>query len=213
MSAHPTVFVVDDDQSMLRTLKRVITSAGWPVETYASGADFLAVCDPNQPGCIVLDLRMPQISGLTVQEQLAAQGVSMPIIFITAYGDVFTAVQAMKAGAVDFLEKPFSNQALITCIEQAMARDAQARKVKAERDEMERRLSRLSRREREVSELIAADYPSQEIGNQLGIRLRTVEAHRQRAMRKLQVRTVAGLTRIVLTTKRAGPDSFSDEIL
>ncbi|ETX07989.1 MAG: hypothetical protein ETSY2_08030 [Candidatus Entotheonella gemina] len=211
MSVQPTVFVVDDDPLVLRTLERVITSAGWPVDTYPSGVDFLAVCNPNQPGCIVLDLRMPQISGLTIQEQLTARGVSMPIIFITAYGEVSTAVQAMKAGAVDFLEKPFSNQALLTCVEYAMARDARARQIRAERDEVSRRTARLSRREQEVSELIVAGYTNKEIGDQLGIRVRTVEAHRQRAMKKLQARSVAELTRIVLSANRAGPAASSDE--
>jgi two-component system response regulator TtrR len=192
------IFIVDDDPSMRRALHRIITSAGWQVQIYASGGDFLDAYELSQPGCVVLDLRMPHLSGLTLQELLVAREVFIPVIFITAFGEVSAAVQAMKAGAVDFLEKPFSNQHLLMCIEQAIARDAQLRRAREQHADLNARLARLTPREREVLDLVVSGYMNKEIGVQLDIQLRTVEVHRQNGMRKIGVRSVADLSRLLL---------------
>src|SRR2546428_304686 len=127
MPTEPTVFLVDDDPEMLKAIARTVASAGWPVQTYLSGEEFLRAYEPTQAGCVVLDVRMPQVSGLRVQATLTARQAHIPVIFITGYGEVAAAVQAMKAGAMDFLEKPFSEQLLLACIERAMAHDTEMR--------------------------------------------------------------------------------------
>lgn len=197
MSTEPIVYVVDDDPSVQRALERTITSAGWRVATYASGAAFLDTYAPTQPGCLILDLRMPQMSGLTVQERLKAAGSSLPIIFLTAFGEVPTAVQAMQAGAVDFLEKPFSNQQLLLRIERAMAQDAQNRSMQQRRAEREARLASLTPREREVLNQVVRGMTNKEIATQLGIQVRTVEMHRQQVMRKLGARSAVDLVNLI----------------
>ena len=194
----PIVFVVDDDPSMRRALERTITSAGWVVQTYGLGETFLDAYDPSQPGCVVLDLRMPQISGLAVQEQLAAQEASIPIIFITAFGEVSVAVQAMKAGAVDFLEKPFSSQELLTCIERAIARDRETRRQQDQQADLVARLATLTPREREVLDLVVAGSTTKEVAAQLGIQPRTVEIHRHHVIQKMGVRSAVDLVRLFL---------------
>ena len=194
----PIVFVVDDDPSMRRALERTITSAGWVVQTYGLGETFLDAYDPSQPGCVVLDLRMPQISGLAVQEQLAAQKASIPIIFITAFGEVSVAVQAMKAGAVDFLEKPFSSQELLTCIERAIARDREIRRQQDQQADLVARLATLTPREREVLDLVVAGSTTKEVAAQLGIQPRTVEIHRHHVIQKMGVRSAVDLVRLFL---------------
>jgi two-component system response regulator FixJ len=198
MSIEPIVYVVDDDPSVQRALQRTITSAGWCVATYASGATFLDAYDPAQPGCLILDLRMPQMNGLTVQERLTAMGSRLPIIFLTAFGEVATAVQAMQAGAVDFLEKPFSNQQLLLRIEQAIAQDAQHRSVCQQRAARETRLARLTPRERQVFNRVVNGATNKEIAAQLDIQVRTVEMHRQQVMRKLEARSVVDLVHFFL---------------
>lgn len=200
MAEEPVVYVVDDDPSMRRALERTIASAGWQVQLYDSGPAFLAACDPARPGCVVLDLRMPQLSGLGVQEQLQASDIHLPIIFVTAYGEVSAAVRAMKSGAVDFLEKPFSSQQLLTCIEQAIMRDAQARRAQARQAELNIRLSHLTGREREVLDLVAAGNTNREIATALGIQLRTAEIHRHQALRKMGVHSAVDLVRLLLNT-------------
>jgi two-component system, LuxR family, response regulator FixJ len=197
VSIEPIVYVVDDDPSVQRVLERTLTSAGWRVQMYESGPEFLDAFDPDRPGCLILDLRMPRMNGLTVQEKLMAMGSTLPIIFLTAFGDVPTAVQAMQAGAVDFLEKPFSNQQLLRLVEQALEQEAQLRAQRQRRAEREARLAHLTPREREVLDLVVAGDTNKEIAAQLGIGLRTVEMHRQKVMRKLGVRSAVDLMHLL----------------
>jgi two-component system, LuxR family, response regulator FixJ len=203
MPTGQTVFLVDDDPQMLKALVRTVTSAGWRVQTYLSGEEFLRAYDPTQAGCVVLDLRMPRVSGLRVQQTLMAKNAHIPLIFITGYGEVAAAVQAMKAGAIDFLEKPFSEQMLLDCIEQAMARDAQRRQVQAQRTTFAARLACLTRREREVLDLVLAGLLNKEIALRLGISQRTVELHRYRIMQKLQAESAVDLARQVFSAQGA----------
>jgi len=197
VSIEPIVYVVDDDPSVQRVLERTLTSAGWRVQMYESGPEFLDAFDPDRPGCLILDLRMPRMNGLTVQEKLMAMGSTLPIIFLTAFGDVPTAVQAMQAGAADFLEKPFSNQQLLRLVEQALEQEAQLRARRQRRAEREARLAHLTPREREVLDLVVAGDTNKEIAAQLGIGLRTVEMHRQQVMRKLGVRSAVDLMHLL----------------
>ena len=197
MLTEAIVFLVDDDPEMLKALARTVASAGWPVQTYLSGEAFLSAYDPIQAGCVVLDLRMPRVSGLRVQETLTAQNAHIPLIFVTGYGEVAVAVQAMKAGAMDFLEKPFSEQMLLACIEHAMARDAQMRQVQARRTTFAARLAQLTRREREVLDLVLAGLLNKEIAPRLAISQRTVELHRGRIMQKLHAESAVDLARQV----------------
>jgi len=197
MPTKATVFLVDDDPEMLKAIARTVASAGWPVQTYLSGEAFLRAYDPTQAGCVVLDLRMPRVSGRRVQETLMARNAHIPLIFITGYGEVAVAVQAMKAGAMDFLEKPFSEQMLLSCIEHAMARDTQTRQVQARRTAFAARLAHLTRREREVLDLVLAGRLNKEIALRLAISQRTVELHRGRIMQKLHAESAVDLARQV----------------
>jgi len=197
MSIEPIICVVDDDPSVQRVLERTLTSAGWRVQMYASGPAFLDAFDPDRPGCLILDLRMPRMNGLTVQEKLMTMGSTLPIIFLTAFGDIPTAVQAIQAGAVDFLEKPFSNQQLLRLVEQALEQDAQLRAQRQRYVEREARLAHLTPREREVLDLVVAGDTNKEIAAQLHIGLRTVEMHRQKVMRKLGARSAVDLMHLL----------------
>ena len=201
MLTEATVFLVDDDPEMLKAIARTVASAGWPVQTYPSGEAFLCAYDPTQAGCVVLDLRMPHMSGLRVQETLMERGAPIPLIFITGYGEVEAAVQAMKAGAMDFLEKPFSEQMLLACIERAMAHDARMRHEQAWRTTFAARLARLTLREREVLDLVLAGLLNKEIALRLAISQRTVELHRRRIMQKLHAESAVDLARQVLLAR------------
>jgi RNA polymerase sigma factor (sigma-70 family) len=199
MSPPPTVFVVDDDLAIRQSLHWLIASAGWPVETYASAQEFLDSYQAGRPGCLVLDVRMAGLSGLELQDRLAAQEVCLPIIIITGHGDVPMAVRALKAGALDFLEKPFPDQVLLDRIRQALEQDARARDAWARQQELRARLARLTPREREVMDLVVAGKPNKVIAAQLGVSDKTVEAHRAKLMEKMQADNVADLVRLVLT--------------
>jgi RNA polymerase sigma factor (sigma-70 family) len=198
MPTEPTVFLVDDDPEMLKAIARTVAAAGWPVQTYLSGEEFLGAYEPTQAGCTVLDVRMPRVSGLRVQATLTARHAHIPVIFITGYGEVAAAVQAMKAGAMDFLEKPFSEQMLLACIERAMAHDAEMRQEQAWRTTFATRLARLTPREREVLDLVLAGRLNKEIALHLAISQRTVELHRRRIMQKLHAESAVDLARQVL---------------
>jgi RNA polymerase sigma factor (sigma-70 family) len=197
MATEPTVFLVDDDPEMLKAIARTVASAGWSVQTYLSGEEFLRAYEPTQAGCVVLDVRMPRVSGLRVQATLTARRAHIPVIFITGYGEVAAAVQAMKAGAMDFLEKPFSEQMLLACIERAMAHDAEMRQEQAWRTTFTARLARLTPREREVLDLVLAGRLNKEIALHLAISQRTVELHRHRIMQKLHAESAVDLARQV----------------
>jgi FixJ family two-component response regulator len=197
MNSAPVVYVVDDDPSMRRALYRTITAGGWEVQSYASGEEFLAAYDPSRPGCVVLDLRMPNMSGLTVQEHLARREALLPVIFITAFGEIQVAVEAMKKGAIDFLEKPFSNQQLLTCIEQSLNANVRALQAQHVCEERKGRLARLTPREREVMQLLLEGCSNKVVAAELGLHIRTVEVHRQKIMRKMGVCSLVELFRDV----------------
>jgi FixJ family two-component response regulator len=199
MSSDATVFVVDDDVAVCDSLRFLIESVGLQVRTFSSADEFLAACTPDQPGCLVLDLRMPGMSGLELQEQLARRKYTLPVIIITAHGDVPSAVRAMKAGAVDFLSKPFSDQNLLDRIHQALATDAQAREDEAIRVGISARAAMLTPREREVMNLVVSGLPNKGIAAQLQLSAKTVETHRARVMEKMQARSVAELVHMALT--------------
>lgn len=199
MPSDTTVFVVDDDAAVCDSLRFLIESVGLPVRTFSSADEFLAAYTPDQPGCLVLDLRMPGMSGLELQEQLARQKCALPVIIITAHGDVPTAVRAMHAGAVDFMSKPFSDQNLLDRIHQALTKDAQARRGQAVRAGIAARVALLTPREREVMDLVVSGMPNKGIAAQLELSAKTVETHRARVMDKMQARSVAELVHMALT--------------
>jgi len=190
-----TVFIVDDDSSVRSALARLVKSLGLPVETFASAQEFLNENHPEAPSCLVLDIRMPGLSGLDLQEELASAGLTMPIIFITGHGSVPQSVRAMKAGAVDFLEKPFDDQALLDAIHQAIEKDRQARQEQMDIAEIQQRVDLLTPREREVFALVVTGMLNKQIAFKLGISQKTVKVHRARVMEKMQAESVADLVR------------------
>lgn len=202
MTGEPTVFVVDDDEAMRDSLQWLLRSVGLAVDCFASAEAFLAAYDPRRPGCLVLDVRMPGMSGLELQQRLADQGSALPVIVITGHGDVPMAVRAMKAGAIDFIEKPFNNQALLERVGAAvrastasLAEQAQAREIRA-------RLEALTPREREVAWAVAAGKQNKAIAFELGISPKTVEVHRHNAMEKMGAATAADLARMLTLSGR-----------
>ncbi len=198
MSKSETVFVVDDDQAMRKSLKWLIESVGMQVESYASADEFIRNYYPGRSGCLLLDVRMPGMSGLDLQEQFIRQNIKIPIIIITGHGDVPMAVRAMKAGAVDFIEKPFNDEFLLDSIRKALALDVQQRTHQAQRAEIATRLAHLTPREHEVMEMVTNGKSNKEIANQLGVSTKTVEAHRARVMEKMEASSLAELVRMVM---------------
>lgn len=197
----PTVFAVDDDVAVLESLTLLLRSVGLPARTYGSASEFLDAYDPAAPGCLVLDVRMPGMSGLELQERLHALGSKLPIIFITAHGDVPMAVKAVKAGAVDFIQKPFRDQELIDKIQRALKVDAHLRMQVADLDEISARLSSLTPREKEVMEGVVAGKVNKVIAHELGLSQRTVEIHRARVMEKMKAKSLAQLVQMVMRAR------------
>ena len=193
-----TAFIVDDDPAVCDALRWLIGSIGLAVETFTSADDFMKGYDCTKPGCLVLDVRMPGMSGLALQETLTAAGMRLPVIVISGHGDVPIAVRAMKLGAVDFIEKPFSDDLLLDSIQQAVARDAQDRAARAFRNEIAARLESLTEREREVLDLVISGHGSKQIAAQLDLSVKTVEVHRSHLMEKMQATSVADLVREAL---------------
>ncbi len=191
----PIVFVIDDDESMRRALERLLRSDGLPVETFGAASEFIGRPLPDRPACVVLDLRMPGLSGLEVQESLARAGREIPIIFISGYADVPSSVRALKAGAFDFLQKPFSDQQLLDVIHEALERDRTGRRQRAERDAARERFATLTPRERDVLRLVLRGLLNKQIAAELGISEKTVKFHRGRVMDKTQAGSVAELVR------------------
>ncbi len=196
MDKQDTVFVVDDDEGIREGLGLLLETVGQPYESYSSAIEFLDAYDASKGGCLVLDIRMPQMSGLELQEKLNEQGSLLPIIFITGHGDIQMAVEAMRRGALDFIRKPFREQDLLDRINEALAFDAGKRKNIAERQQLMDKVAALSKREHEVFHRVAAGEMSKVIAGNLGISVRTVEVYRSQIMKKLGVRTVAQLVRI-----------------
>ena len=186
----PPVHVVDDDAALRDSLRWLLESAGHRVATCASAEEFLATDAAEQGGCVLLDIRMPGMSGLELQDELARRGHTIPVIFITGHGDVPMAVNAVKKGALDFIEKPFNDHALLALIDKALAIDAEARRRAA-------RFEKLTPREREVMERMVAGKRNQDIAAELSISIKTVEAHRAGVMRKMRVDSLAALVRLV----------------
>ena len=194
----PTVFIVDDDAAMRDALHTLLNSVGMKTALYASADEFLAAYRPAQPGCLVLDVRMPGMNGLELQERLAEIGLDLPIIIITGHGDIPMAVQAMRAGAVDFLEKPFREQDLLHRLRQAIERDARSRRERSDKAGVARRLASLTSREREVLDLVVAGKHNKAIASELAISHKTVEFHRAKIMEKMEADSVAALVGMVL---------------
>lgn len=192
----PTVFVVDDDSSLRRAIKRLVESVGLQVELFRSAEEFLQAKRPDVQSCLVLDIRLPGISGLDLQRELADTNVDIPIIFITAHGDILMAVRAMKAGAVEFLTKPFRDQDLLDSIRRALARDDTRRVQEAEVAKLQERVNSLSPREREILALIVSGLLNKQIAAEIGTSEGTVKVHRGNLMRKMGAQTVVELVRM-----------------
>jgi FixJ family two-component response regulator len=192
----PIVFVVDDDVSVRESLELLIRHAGWQPETFESAQEFLARPRVLVPSCLVLDIALPGLNGLQLQERIATDRADMPIIFITGAGDVPTTVQAMKGGAVEFLTKPFSDTVLLNAIQKAMERSEAALKVGAEINSLQERFATLSRREREVLGLVVRGLLNKQVGFELGISEITVKAHRGQMMRKMAATSLVDLVNI-----------------
>ena len=189
----PVVFIVDDDDAVRRFLSGLIESVELPVEAYASAQDFLTAYQPGRPGCLVLDVRMPGMSGLELQRELAERAIDLPVIVLTGHGNVQVAVHAMKAGAVDFVEKPFDNELLLDRIQKAVAESVRADGERVKRNEIANRMRLLSPRERQVLDLVVAGETNKGVARHLDISERTVEIHRANVMRKMRARSLAEL--------------------
>jgi two-component system, LuxR family, response regulator FixJ len=195
MQATPTVFVVDDDAAARSSLRMLLKSMGFATLAYDSAAAFLKAYDAGQPGCLVLDVRMPGMSGLELQQRLTLEGKSIPVIFITGHGDIPMAVEAMQQGAIDFLQKPYKGNELLQRVQRALARDQENRAQVRRLDEARECLISLTPREREVLDLVVDGTPNKVMAYHLGISQRTVEIHRARVMEKMRVRSLAQLVR------------------
>lgn len=198
MSASSTVFIVDDDDGVRSGLRLLLASAGLPAQAFASALTFLDVITPEQAGCLLLDVRMPGLSGLEVHERLIARGIELPVIILTGHGDVPMAVRAMKRGAFDFIQKPFNDQFLLDRVGEALRADAERRQARGEIAALRARLERLTPRERDVLRGLVQGQANKVIAAELGISERTVELHRARCMEKLDCRSVAQLVQQVL---------------
>jgi FixJ family two-component response regulator len=200
----PTVYIVDDDPDVLKALERLLESIGLNVATFSSPQRFLEGYDRNAPGCLVLDLALPGLTGLDVQQVLEQQGSVLPIVFLTGRGNIAASVQAMKHGAADFLTKPVDDTALIAAIHEALARDRVSRPAHLERERVAKCIATLTQRERQVFELIVAGRLNKEIAAALGTTEKTIKFHRGNLMRKMEVRVVADLVKLA---ERAGVGS------
>lgn len=200
------IHIVDDDEALRRSLLFLFDSVGWHAQAYASADGFLAAYRPGAPGCLVLDIRMPGMSGLELQQVLRARGDGLPVIFITGHGDVSLAVQAMKQEACDFLEKPFKDQALLDAVGQAVRRSRDDLAVEARRNQAHALLERLSPREREVARRVARGLPNKLIARELDISEKTVHVHRQHVMEKTHTGSAAELARLMLRADPADLD-------
>ncbi len=192
----PIVFIVDDDESVRKALSRLIKSVGLKVETFSSANDFLKRDPYDGPACLVLDIRMPGLSGLDLQTELAKSERTLSIIFITGHANIPMSVQAIKAGAVDFLEKPFEEQTLLDAIHLAIQKDRAAKEKLAKLSKIQERVESLTPREREVFALVVTGMLNKQIAFEMGISEKTIKAHRARVMQKMQVESLAGLVRM-----------------
>jgi len=194
----PTVFIVDDDRDVREFLERLVTSKGMRAASFESARAFLDAYDPASPGCLVLDISMPGMSGLELQGELAKRGIEIPVIILTGKGDVPAARAAFRAGIVDFVLKPCRNRELLGSIDEALLKDAEARKRRADRNRVKGQFDRLSAREHQVADLMVDGKTTKEIAFQLGLSPKTVDVHRSNAMRKLDVDSLAKLVRMAI---------------
>lgn len=210
MKVHPpTVFVVDDDEAVRDSLKLLLKSLGLSAETCGSAQEFLATFDSRRAGCLVLDIRMPGMSGLELQEELNGRGAMLPIIFITGHGDVPMAVEAMQRGAMDFLQKPFRDQDLIDRINKALDKDRAGRELLGNRERLRALIEELTPREQQVLDLVTAGKANKVIAGDLGLSQRTVEIHRAHVMEKMGANSLAHLVRMVIDAGRIEAPSSS----
>ena len=198
-----TVFIVDDDEAVRDSLGMLMKSIGLDSESFVSAAEFLEAYDPDRAGCLVLDVRMPGLSGIDLQERLAGMHSMLPVIFITAHGDVPMAVHAMQAGAVDFLQKPFNEQTLLDRVQQALDQDLENRGVLRRREEVRARIESLTPRENEVMGMVAEGKANKVIAIDLGVSERTVEIHRARVMQKMKAESLPHLVRMVMVARQS----------
>ena len=198
-----TIHLVDDDESFRRAVTRLLETAGFVVRAYASAAEFLLACGEEQPGCVLLDVHMPGLDGLTLQESLAKQGTTLSVIFITGHGDIPMSVRGMKAGAVDFLTKPINKEALFAAVEAALVRTAEQRNAGERARTLREQYATLTPREREVFERVTVGKLNKQIAVELGIAERTVKVHRANVMEKLQAESLAALVHIAAELRSA----------
>ena len=197
----PTVFVVDDEEPVADSIAMLLRTVGLTTKIYRDARVFLEEYRADQPGCLLLDVRMPKMSGLELQQELIARNVTLPIVFITGHGDVPMAVEAMRAGALDFIQKPFNDDELIRRVQKALEEDARERELLQRREELERRWAGLTPREREIAVRIADGQANKRVAAELDISARTVELHRARILQKMGVRSLAQLVRMVVALK------------
>jgi RNA polymerase sigma factor (sigma-70 family) len=195
-----TVYIVDDDQAIRHAMELLMRSVGLDYEIFHSADDFLSNHSNDRAGCLVLDIRMPGLGGLELQEKLNDTGSTLPIIFITGHGDVPMAVEAMQKGAVDFIQKPFRDQELLDRVSEALTTDQQRRSAREEKAEVLSRIEKLTNRERQVLDLVVTGKPNKVIAYELGVSQRTVEIHRARVMEKMQAKSLADLVRMHLAS-------------
>lgn len=201
-----TVYIVDDDAAVRESLCLLVESVGLRATAFGSATEFLEKFSPQSTGCIVLDIRMPGISGLELQERLNAAGITLPVIIITGHGDITMAVRAMKAGAMDFIQKPFSDQELLDQIHLALERDAQFRADRARFESVKQRTSSLSPRERTVMDLVVSGMSNKAIASELGLSQKTVEVHRAHVMDKMQAGSLAELVQMCILGDKHRPN-------
>lgn len=201
MKLEPTVYIVDDDAEMRSAFYRLVRSAGMRAEAFASAPEFLGAYHSDHPGCLLLDMQMPRMSGLELQQRLKLEKIHIPIVFLTGYGNVPAAVSAMKLGALDFLEKPFDNEVLLDRLQKAIQMDATARLNRHRLTRIGHCLARLTPRERETTDMLVAGKPNKAIADLLGVSVRTVETHRANIMAKMQAESLSDLVRMMLDFK------------
>ena len=195
-AAVPTVFIIDDDRGMRQAIQDLVESVGLRAESFPTGEEFLRMRPAGRPGCLVLDVRLPQISGLDFQHRLVETGMQIPIIFITAHGDIPMSVRALKSGAVEFLTKPFRDQDLLDAIQQALQRDRAAQEQQAEIHDLQERYGELTAREQQVMALVVSGMLNKQIASEIGASEATVKIHRGNVMRKMQTGSVVDLVRM-----------------
>jgi len=207
------VFAIDDDSSVRKGLARLLRSAGYKHEMFESASDFLARPPHSGPSCVILDVQMPVLNGMDFQETLIQQRREEQLVFITGHGDIPMCAQAMKAGAVDFLRKPFDDEELLQCVQRALTRSAEQRRRSAEKNEAQRLLDLLTPREFEVMELVTTGMLNKQIAGELGTAQKTVKVHRGRVMQKLGITSVAELVRLVHRAGLASPATPKTKVL